>query len=88
MAAELDFQAIVDLVGDKLREVFHTGDIGIRWYDAKANSFTTYTNTNMGFGSVRRRGHRPLEGRSSGWSRRGKLSSRTTWRSRRRSEWF
>ena len=37
MAAELDFQAIVDLVGDKLREVFHTGDIGIRWYDAKAD---------------------------------------------------
>src|SRR5438445_678185 len=34
MAAELDFQAIVDLVGDKLREVFHTGDIGIRWYEA------------------------------------------------------
>ena len=37
IAAELDFQAIVDLVGDKLREVFQTGDIGIRWYDAKAN---------------------------------------------------
>src|SRR5205807_136411 len=37
MAAELDFQAIIDLVGDKLREVFHAGDIGIRWYDAKAN---------------------------------------------------
>ena len=37
MAAELDFQAIVDLVGDKLREVFDTGDIGIRWYDPKAN---------------------------------------------------
>ncbi|MDE2004295.1 MAG: GAF domain-containing protein, partial [Betaproteobacteria bacterium] len=36
MAAELDFQAIVDLVGDKLREVFDTGDIGIRWYDEKA----------------------------------------------------
>jgi GAF domain-containing protein/CheY-like chemotaxis protein/tetratricopeptide (TPR) repeat protein len=36
MAAELDFQAIIDLVGDKLREVFNTGDIGIRWYDAKA----------------------------------------------------
>ncbi|HTP47404.1 MAG TPA: GAF domain-containing protein, partial [Casimicrobiaceae bacterium] len=33
MAAKLDFQAIVDLVGDKLREVFHTGDIGIRWFD-------------------------------------------------------
>ncbi|HET7032974.1 MAG TPA: GAF domain-containing protein, partial [Casimicrobiaceae bacterium] len=37
IAAELDFQAIVDLVGDKLREVFHTGDLGIRWYDPEAN---------------------------------------------------
>ena len=37
MAAKLDFQAIVDLVGDKLREVFGTGDIGIRWYDEKTN---------------------------------------------------
>ena len=35
MAAELDFQAIVDLVGDKLREVFATGDIGIWWWDAE-----------------------------------------------------
>ena len=33
VGAELDFQAIVDLVGDKLREVFATGDIGIRWWD-------------------------------------------------------
>src|SRR4029079_4669910 len=33
MAAELDFQAIVDLVGDKLREVFDTGDIGIVWHE-------------------------------------------------------
>ena len=33
MAAELDFQGIVDLVGDKLREVLRTGDIGIRWHD-------------------------------------------------------
>src|SRR5256714_6412666 len=37
MAAELDFQAIIDLVGDKLREVFKTGDMGIRWYNSKAN---------------------------------------------------
>src|SRR5208283_3136282 len=37
MAAELNFQAIIDLVGDKLREVFKTGEIGIRWYDPKAN---------------------------------------------------
>jgi GAF domain-containing protein len=35
VSAELDFQAIVDLVGDKLREVLHTGDIGIRWFDTK-----------------------------------------------------
>jgi len=33
MASSLDFQAIVDLVGDKLREVLHTADIGIRWLD-------------------------------------------------------
>jgi GAF domain-containing protein/CheY-like chemotaxis protein len=37
LAAELDFQAIVDLVGNKLREVFHAADLGIRWYDEKAN---------------------------------------------------
>ena len=37
LAAELDFQAIVDLVGDRLREVFTTPDLGIRWYDEKAN---------------------------------------------------
>ena len=33
MAAELNFQAIVDLVGDKLRELFNTGDMSIRWRD-------------------------------------------------------
>jgi GAF domain-containing protein/DNA-binding response OmpR family regulator len=37
MAAELDFQAIVDLVGGKLREVLHTDEIGIRWYDEASN---------------------------------------------------
>ena len=37
LAAELDFQAIMDLIGDKLREVFNTGDFGIRWYDEKNN---------------------------------------------------
>ena len=36
-AAELDFQAIVDLAGDKLREVFNTPDLGIRWYDEQTN---------------------------------------------------
>ncbi|MEO5691887.1 MAG: GAF domain-containing protein [Usitatibacter sp.] len=33
VSAELDFQAVVDIVGDKLREVFKTGDLGIRWWD-------------------------------------------------------
>ncbi|HET8877272.1 MAG TPA: GAF domain-containing protein, partial [Casimicrobiaceae bacterium] len=33
VAAELGFQAIVDVVGDKLREVFATGDMSIRWWD-------------------------------------------------------
>ncbi|MCC6569492.1 MAG: GAF domain-containing protein, partial [Anaerolineales bacterium] len=37
LAAELDFQAIVDLVGDKLREVLNTDTLGIRWYDEKNN---------------------------------------------------
>ena len=33
MASALSFQGIVDLVGDKLREVFRTGSIGIHWWD-------------------------------------------------------
>ena len=37
MAGSLDFQGIVDLVGDKLREVLGVQDIGITWYDAAAD---------------------------------------------------
>jgi GAF domain-containing protein/DNA-binding response OmpR family regulator/anti-sigma regulatory factor (Ser/Thr protein kinase) len=37
LAAELDFQSIIDLVGDKLREVFKTPDLAINWYDEKTN---------------------------------------------------
>ncbi len=37
LASKLDFQAIVDLVGDKLREVFNTRDFAIRRYDEKTN---------------------------------------------------
>src|SRR5687767_6112999 len=37
LAAELDFQAIIDLVGDKLRDVFNTPNLNITWYDEKAN---------------------------------------------------
>jgi hypothetical protein len=33
VGAALDFQGIVDAVGDKLREVFQTGDMSIRWWD-------------------------------------------------------
>ncbi|MGZ5716197.1 MAG: GAF domain-containing protein, partial [Caldimonas sp.] len=36
IGGELDFQAIVDVVGDKLREVFATGDMSIRWWDEAA----------------------------------------------------
>jgi signal transduction histidine kinase/CheY-like chemotaxis protein/uncharacterized membrane-anchored protein YhcB (DUF1043 family) len=32
LASRLDFAGIVELVGDKLREVFHTPDLGILWY--------------------------------------------------------
>jgi len=33
LAARLDFQAIVELVGDRLREVFHRNDLSVRWAD-------------------------------------------------------
>ncbi|MEP6702779.1 MAG: GAF domain-containing protein, partial [Betaproteobacteria bacterium] len=38
LAAELDFQAIIDLVGDRLRAVFPTPDITINWYEEKSNT--------------------------------------------------
>jgi hypothetical protein len=38
MAASLDFRAIIDLVGAKLEEVFGTGDISIRWLDARTGN--------------------------------------------------
>jgi signal transduction histidine kinase/DNA-binding response OmpR family regulator/GTP-sensing pleiotropic transcriptional regulator CodY len=34
MSAKLEFQAIVDLVGDELRAVFGTGDIAVHWLEA------------------------------------------------------
>src|SRR5262245_42608348 len=37
MAAGLGFQAIVDLAGDKLREVFTAGEVSIRWHEPRAN---------------------------------------------------
>ena len=38
MAAKLEFQGIVDLVGDKLREVFGSEDLSIRWWDPEADT--------------------------------------------------
>jgi GAF domain-containing protein/CheY-like chemotaxis protein len=38
LAAELNFQSIIDMVGDKLRQVLDTENIGIRWLDTRANT--------------------------------------------------
>ncbi|MEP6679544.1 MAG: GAF domain-containing protein, partial [Betaproteobacteria bacterium] len=38
MAAKLSFKAIVDLVGDTLREMFGSDDLSIRWWDAEADT--------------------------------------------------
>ena len=38
MGAALDFQAIIDVVGDKLREVFASGDVSVRWFDAETQT--------------------------------------------------
>jgi signal transduction histidine kinase/DNA-binding response OmpR family regulator/HPt (histidine-containing phosphotransfer) domain-containing protein len=37
LASKLDFQGIVEIAGDKLREVFRTPNLGISWYDEKSN---------------------------------------------------
>src|SRR5208283_2905982 len=37
LAAELNMQGIYDAVGDKIREIFHQADLGIRIYDAQTN---------------------------------------------------
>src|SRR5512136_3499257 len=40
LAAELNIQGIYDTVGDKIREIFHNVDMGIRIYDPKTNLMT------------------------------------------------
>jgi GAF domain-containing protein len=40
LAAKLDFNAIVDLVGDKVREIFNSNDISIALYDPTTNIIT------------------------------------------------
>ncbi|NRF68982.1 GAF domain-containing protein [Aquincola sp. S2] len=41
MAGSLDFQAIVDLVGDKLREVLGSENVGITWHEPASNQMHT-----------------------------------------------
>ena len=38
ISAELDLHAIVTLVGDKLREVFRTGNVNIMWWDDRTDT--------------------------------------------------
>ncbi|MFO1269245.1 MAG: GAF domain-containing protein [Rubrivivax sp.] len=40
MASKLDFQAVVQLTGDRLRQVFDTGDVHIYWWDAATGCLT------------------------------------------------
>src|SRR5262249_14926029 len=40
LAAELDFQAIIDLVGDKIAEIFHTGNMCMALHDKATNLVT------------------------------------------------
>src|SRR5690349_1336467 len=37
LAAELDFQALINLVGEKLRKILNTNDFSINWYNEKTN---------------------------------------------------
>ena len=77
VAAALDFQAIVDLVGDKLREVLGTGDIGIRWRDRRTglvHYLYEYEHGKRTSTSRRRRSARS----ASGWRRRARRSSTAT----------
>jgi GAF domain-containing protein/CheY-like chemotaxis protein len=41
LASKLDFQGIIDLVGDKIREIFDTHAINIAEYDAKSDLFSS-----------------------------------------------
>ena len=38
IAGSLDFQGIIDLIGDKLRAELHNSDISIRWFDAATDT--------------------------------------------------
>ncbi len=48
VSSGLDFQAIGKLVGDKLREVFRTGDVSIVWWDEATDMLQTLYNYEHG----------------------------------------
>ena len=48
VAGELDFQAIAVLVGDKLREVFRTGNVSMVWWDEASDMLHTLYNYEHG----------------------------------------
>ncbi len=48
MGRELNFLAIVELVGDKLREVFDTGDVHIYWFDKATELLTPLYSYELG----------------------------------------
>ncbi len=88
IAAELDFQAIVDLVGDKLREVFNTGDFGIVWHDAERNLMLPLYVYEHGV-RLNIDPYPPLP--TGGWSRlvaSRQPSSTTRWGSRKPKDWL
>jgi GAF domain-containing protein len=37
MVARMEFRAVIRMVGDKLREMFDSGDVGIMWWDDRTN---------------------------------------------------
>ena len=74
VGAELQFDAIIDVVGDKLREVFRTGDMSIRWWDETKNLVYSLYNFEHGV----RLHHPPSVPRPGGAIRRF-LDERRTW---------
>ncbi|MEO7336870.1 MAG: GAF domain-containing protein, partial [Caldimonas sp.] len=48
VAVKLEFQDIVDMVGDKLREVFRTGNVSMVWWDEATDMLQTLYNYEHG----------------------------------------
>ena len=73
VGAALDFQGIVDVVGDKLREVFATGNLSIFWWDdvgGQVRPLYSYEHGERGH-------HAPFEPSPQGWYGRFMLGRRS-----------